>query len=478
MTAVGASIHPLELARLIIAVPEDQLDDILAIKDIHGRGLGHIAAAEALDAGMFAILSRYDVSLSEKINAEYGPELAGRTPLHFAVQREGSAPIVSALLAMGGANQDGEAGVTPFDMAMKKGATGSDALMLAMGNWPDIYRQNFVSVDRQKFGNAERAEDADCNGFVTKSFFERAALLDIVDCLTEETQLVAVDRDGNSLIHFAAAYSDNPWLIDYILAFSNDPMTLLDKRNSAGMTPIHLAVEQGAFADNLIHLLAWGADPDALVREEKRTFGKNRGLTALHIASRKNDEERLARILALLAFGADTMVQDVHFAVDGKETAGGRTALHRALLEPDSIVLATLLEGQSLQETIFGNRSRAFRGMSIKQIRDDAERTALHIAASRDSDWYTLWSLVSYGFSVDTADAEKWTPLMYAAQHFTDPGNFLYLLEQSEKPCTSSSSGVTVEASLRTNEALMTINAEDTSGKILSPLAILKQRCP
>lgn len=470
MTAVGASIHPFELDALILAVPEGQLDDIMSAKDIHGRGLGHIAAADARDAGIFAILSRHGVSLIDEIDAEYGPDFAGRTPLHFAVQREGSERVVAALLTMGGVNQEDDAGITPFDIAIKKETIGSEALMLAKGNWPTVYRQKPV--------HAEPDQDADCNGFLTKPFFESATRPNVVACLTEKTQLAAVDRDGNSLIHLAAAYSNDPWLVDYILAFSDDPKTLIGKRNSAGMTPLHLAVEQGASADNLVHLLAWGAEPDALVQEEKRTFGKNRGLTALHIASTKNDEQRLARILSLLAFDADTMVQDVDFVVDGKNVAGGRTALHRALLEPDPIVLATLLEGQFWQESRVGNVWRRVLGQGVKQIKDDDEHTGLHIAASRKSDRHTLSSLVRYGFSVDAADINGLTPLMYAAQNFAESENFLYLLEQSEEPCSSSSSGATVEALLRTNEALMPINGEDASGTKLSPLAILKQRCP
>ena len=483
MTAVGASIHPFELDDLISAVPEDKLDDIMSAKDIRGRGLGHIAAAEARDSGMFAILSRYGVSLIDEIGAEYGSDFAGWTPLHFAVQREDSELAVAALLAMGAVNQAGFARITPFELAMKK-TIGSEALMLAEGNWPTVYRQKFAHVwltkdaDRQKLAHAKSGIEADCNGFLIGSFFEKATLPDVVACLTEKTQIDAVDRDGNSLIHLAAAYSHDPWLVDYILAFSDDPKTLLGKRNSAGMTPLHLAVEQGASANNLVHLLAWGAEPDALVREEKRTFGKNRGLTALHIASSNNDEQRLARILYLLAFGADAMVQDVNSVVDGENVAGGRTALHRALLEPDPIVLATLLEGQSWQESIAGNVWRRALGQGVKQIKDDDERTGWHFAASRKSDWDTLSSLVKYGFSVDASDAKGSTPLMYAAKNFAEPEHFLYLLEQSEEPCSSSSSGATVEALLRTNEALMAVNDEDTTGKILSPLAILKQRCP
>lgn len=470
MTAVGASIHPIDLDDLIFFVPEDEFADVISSIDKSGRSLGHIAAAEARDPGMFAILSSYGVSLFEKIDKDDNPGWAGWMPLHFAVQRDDPEFFVAALLAMGSGIYEDDAGVSPFHIAMDNESIGLEALMLADGEWPTFYRETFDSV--------EPSGDADCASFLTAAFFEQATEADVVACLTDRIQLIAVDSDGNSLLHLAAAYSMDGWILSHILAFADNPAALLGKRNSAGMMPLHLAAEQGASPENLAHLLAWGAEPDALVGEEKRTFGKNRGLTALHVVASQNDEERLARILVLLAFGADTMVQDVGFVVDGKNTTGGRTALHRALLLPDPIVLATLLEGQFWQESLFAIVIRAVRGRSVKQIADNAGRTALHFAASRQSDLDTLWFLVVYGFSVDAPDEEGRTPLMFAAQNFTESENFLYLLDQSKKPCSASNSGATVEAALRSNDALINFGAEDMRGMSLSPLAKLKQRCP
>lgn len=470
MTAVGASIHPMALDDLIFSVPEDKFADVISAIDKSGRSLGHIAAAEAQDPGMFSILSRYGVSLFEEIDKDDNPGWAGRTPLHFAAKRDDPALVVAALLTMGGRVYEDDTGVTPFHIAMDKESIGIEALMLAEGEWPTVYRYTFDAV--------EPSDNADCTSFLTAAFFEKATEADVVACLSDKIQLMAVDSDGNSLLHLAAAYSMHGWILSHILAFADDPAPLLGKRNSAGMMPLHLAAEQNASPENLAHLLAWGADPDALVGEEKRIFGKNRGLTALHIVSSQKDEERFARTLVLLAFDADTIAQDAGFLVDGKSTTGGRTALHRALLFPDPLVLATLLEGQFWQESLFAILMRASRGQGVKQIVDDAGRTALHFAASRQSDFDTLWSLITYGFSVDASDSEGRTPLMYAAQNFSDSENFLYLLEQSEDPCRSSSSGATVEALLRTNEALLAVGTEDASGKTLSPLAILKQRCP
>jgi len=470
MTAIGADIHPNELSALILSAPEDQITDIFSAKDTLGRSIGHIAAAEALDPSMYAILSMHGISFSEDIKEEDNSNWAGRTPLHFAAQRENAILTVSALLALGDFSSPDIGGVTPFDIAKDKENIGSEILMLAEGEWPRLYRR--------MVGTVEPSNNANCPNFLTQAFFEQATKSDVAACLTDKNQLFAVDRDGNSLLHLAAAYSKERWIVDHILAFADEPTSLLSKTNSVDMMPLHFATEQGAPADNLATLLAWGANPNALVHEVKRSFRKNRGLSALHFASDQHDKERLARILVLLAFGADTLVQDVGSFNDGKITIGGRTALHTAQLRPDPVILATLLEAQFWQESMISTLIGAFRGRAIKQITDDAGRTALHFAASRGSDPNSLLYLIDYGFSVDANDDKGLTPLMFAAQNFTDAENFLLLLDHSEKPCIASSTGTTVEALLRANRDLMGNDAEDLSGMSLSPLAQLKQRCP
>jgi ankyrin repeat protein len=189
----------------------------------------------------------------------------------------------------------------------------------------------------------------------------------------------------------------------------------------------------------------------------------------------RQDDLRYDMISILLAFGADATRQ----TPAGKDaSAGGRTPLHRALLQPDPIVLLMLLEGQFWQESLVGTVFRAIRGKGVKQIEDDAGRTALHMAASRPSDIDTLSLLITYGFSVDGKDDKGNTPLMFAAQNFSDADNFLYLLDQATNPCGSSKAGATVEAALRKNAELSQVGADDATGMTLSPLAELKQRCP
>ncbi|WP_050527248.1 ankyrin repeat domain-containing protein [Pseudorhodobacter aquimaris] len=470
MTAVSSDIDPLVLDYLIESLPDGVNDIALSERDSRGWTLGHIAAAEALNPINIFVLSKNVGGLTDTIEPEVNPQDAGKTPMHLAAAREDGWPFVAALLATGYWQDVDEKDRTPLDIALGKPETVINAILLSEGTWPDIYLEHYE--------HEKPAENANCDNFLTAAFFAKADEALVVACLTDANQLIAVDEDGNSVLHLASAHAQDAWIIDHIIATADSPMTLLEKRNSTGKTALHLAAETSVSPGVPLHLLAWGADPNALFKEEKRRLRKNRGITALQMAADRKDEVRETFILSLLAFGADTMAQDVSIGVVNNATTGGRTALHRALIAPEPKTLLMLLEAQASQENLVGYVMRALRGRFVKQIGDDMGRTALHMAASRTSDFDTLTFLIEYGFSADEQDDEGNTPLMFAAGNFADADAFLYLLEDSKKPCGQSKSGVTVEAALRSNKTLMTESVNDKSGKILSPLAILKQRCP
>lgn len=467
MNAVVSDIHSLNLDDLLNIIPDSMRDELMQATDLSGRSLGHIAAAEAKDPVVIFVLSANGVNLLDEIDKSQSSVLAGRTPLHFAAERADGWRFVAALLATSGLNLEDEKGITPFDLALRKEFVEPDLLLLADGEWPAKYKEILEP--------AAPTTDAECSKFLTADFFFHAEEGDVVACLQDQKQLLAVDKNGNSILHLAAANASDEWIVDYILATAIDPAPILNKRNSAGKTSLHLAAESGKSSEVLLHLLAWGADPDALHLLEKHTIGKDRGVSALHMAVDRRDDLRSDMISILLAFRADAMRQ----TPAGKEAhVGGRTPLHRALLQPDPTVLLMLLEGQFWQESLFGAIWRALSNKGVKQIEDDAGRTALHMAASRPSDIDTLWFLLNYGFSVDRTDEEGNTPLMFAAQNFSETDNFLYLLDQATNPCGSSKAGATVEAALRKNAELSQVGADDKTGMTLSPLAKLKQRCP
>ena len=466
MTAVGSDIHPFHLDDLISMIPEDVYGEALTAIDKRGRSLGHIASAEANHPGIIFTLSRFGVSFWEGIDEDINSQQAGMTPLHLAASREDGFDIVAALLALRNVQVPDDRDRTPLDIARGKPETLINAMLLADGLWPEIYRD--------EFGPEEPAKGADCANFMTSDFFDNADEASVVACLTEETQLQAVDDAGNSALHLAALHATDSWIVDHILANSDDPASLMAKRNSFGKTALHLAAEASEEPGMVLTLLAWGADPEMHFKGQKNWVKKDRGITALHLAASRQDDQRERIVLYLLAFGADTMAQ----TPGDTATTGGRTALHHALLNPDPVVLSMLLEAQWAQESLIGNLLRSLSGKAVKQIEDDFGYTALHIAASRPSDIDTLWSLWTYGFSPDKGDNQGNTPLMFAAQNFEDPELFLELLEWSENPCGASSTGVTVESAIRSNAFLNASTADILSGKSLSTLARLKLKCP
>lgn len=472
MTAVSSNIDPFDLDTLLSHIPEGQLDAVLGAKDLGGRGLGHIAAIQATDPSVIFVLARYNVGFLDKIDSRGFFWLKGTTPLRLAAAREVGWPVIAAMLAIGVQQKPDQNDRRPLDFALLSPATKSNAILLAEGGWPEIYRNNFEP--------APASSHVDCSNFVTANFFSMANEADVAACLSAGTNFESVDQeDGNSILHLAAAHSKDAWIIDVILSQAEDPKALVEKRNSSKMTALHLAAKDGPSPDTVAHLLAWGADPNALFLSEVEWIGKNRGTSALHLAARRDDDLRDDVILNLLAFGADTMVQEGSTGAANMGFIGSSTPLHLAVRKPDPRIELMLLQAQVWQEDRLGQFFReGTLGHAVRQFANDEGMTALHILASRQADRMSLDLFTNNGFSVDEEDKQGNTPLMFAAQKFTDADNFLYLLNNSKAPCKKSKSGTTVEGALRGNKALMEAGAGSRDGTSLSLLAEVKIRCP
>ncbi|WP_170952726.1 ankyrin repeat domain-containing protein [Rhodobacter sp. JA431] len=468
MKAVGANIAPVVLDDILAALPEDDLRQVLEAKDSQGWSLGHIAARDAQDPGMIFVLAKHGVSFFEEVGGKGGWLDMGTTPLHVAAAREDELEIIAALRAIGEESFSDQYNRLPIDVALAKPGTMGNAVLFADGKWPEVYRA--------QIGAEDPAEGADCSRLLTKDFFAQASESKVVACVTRATNFDSVDSNGNSLLHLAAANANDPWIVDYILSVATDPGAELKRHNSEGFTPLQTAAQNAPVADTVLHLLAWVAEPNALIAEETNWLRQKRGISALHLAAKRDDDEREAIILYLLAFGADTTMQTG--TKHGDDSSAGRTPLHLAALKPDPYIALMMLEAQYSQQGVLDLPRQLLGSHPVKQISDDNGQTVLHMALARNPDFDTLANLLFYGFSVDAPDKMGNTPLIYGAANISDPDLFEMLLNQSENPCKPTPSGTTVEASLLANEALMKIGADDQSGQTLSPLAIFKKKCP
>ena len=167
-----------------------------------------------------------------------------------------------------------------------------------------------------------------CEQWNTEEFFRVATMQDVTACLDAGSDVSARTEDGYTPLHHAARESDDPEVVDELLAASADP----DPRDHDGDTPLSLAAFQVSSRTAVVEsLLAAGANP------RTRT---ERVRTPLHYAAAV---WKAPEIAALLAAGAKPMARD----------ARGRTPLHhatdplwaRSVMDPQRAVDALLDAG-------------------------------------------------------------------------------------------------------------------------------------
>ena len=214
---------------------------------------------------------------------------------------------------------------------------------------------------------------------------------------------------GNTILHRAAASTNNPTVVQLLLEAGADP----NVRNDEGLTALH----QGATNSNPVvisNLLSAGADPNAM---------DNDGYTALHYAAARSGNARA--VTRLLGAGADPLV----------ESNDGRTPLHSALrYAAEQGVVSELVEAGAA-----GNLTR----LQLAAIHGDLEAVA---------------SLLTEGADANEADAYGWSPLHFAVP-LAGPEVVSTLLEASADPNARTVGGASVLHLAATQAALTVVAA-------------------
>ncbi|MEL3905872.1 MAG: ankyrin repeat domain-containing protein [Treponema sp.] len=379
--------------------------------DSKGRTVLHLAILLNADTGLITYLIEQNTGVNTA-------DKAGNTPLHYAVSN--NQPEIGGLLIKSGAdifttNKQGE---SPVKLAFTKqngrelwlvtpetvrstDSGGSTILHYAAvwGNTaliPLIIQQGGNSNAQNYKGETPlfSAVQAD-NREAVRFLFETDS----------QTDSRARDFLGNTVLHTAISWR-SAGAAEEILQKSPEPAALLNEKNSAGKTPLHIAAQQGDIPF-LNLFLTYGADINADDREGKTPLTN----AVLH---GKN-----STVLFLLQHGADPARQDVQ----------GRTVLHEAVgITPPQLITALIRAGADpLSRDSYGNTplARAFRterpvldallGSNTALTNSDGE-TPLHIAVQEGIDEETAEYLIAKGFPLNKRNRTGTTALTLAAQ--------------------------------------------------------------
>ena len=149
------------------------------------------------------------------------------------------------------------------------------------------------------------AQAPNCSQWNTKAFFRAATVDDVTTCLSASADPMARDKEGVRPLHWTAALSRDPSVVEVLLKAGADPNAQDDTKN----TPLHLAAGYNEDPAAVKLLLAAGANIKA--RDQRRSM-------PLHLAAGYN--ENPAVIEALLKAGAHLEARN----------DWGNTPLHRA----------------------------------------------------------------------------------------------------------------------------------------------------
>lgn len=403
----------------------------------------------------------------------------GRNALHLAILLKADSKVIEYLIKQKTAvNAGDKAGNTPVHYAVSNNRKIAGTLLLANGG--DIFATNKpgespLKIAFTKLGGraewlltTETVALADGNGDTPLHYAALWGMDTMIPfILSQGGNINAKNVKGETPL-FTAVKANNARTVKTLCEAAGDTPFDLGARDVMGNTALHAAIGWNAPEAAEAVLRYTGSDGDALLNA-KNTAGK----TVLHIAAQKgslpfltlflekhadsNSDDatgktplveairygKTAAVMLLLKYGASPARQDIQ----------GRTALHEAVgLAPVSVITALRTAGADpLIRDSYGVTpiSRAFRlGRNIldaalgnePSLSNSDGETPLHIAVQEQVPEETMRYLISKKYPLDKRDKTGCSALLLAAQQKTN-ALCTVLLEAGADPFCENNAG-------------------------------------
>ena len=310
----------------------------------------------------------------------------GRTPMHYAAQAH--APTLVTALAAAGSRvnaRDERGGWTPLHLAAWFGKSRAVVqTLLDVGADPEA-KDDAGRTPWDYLGENPVLEDFvptlardSCEDWNTASFFERTSAADVSRCLEAGAKVNARDEKGATPLHLAAQHGKTPAVVTALVAAG----ARVSARDVSGATPLHAAAAKSTRSAVLQALLDAGADAEAKDETGKTPWDYLKENPALRAT-------------------------DLYQRLAGVSCEDWNTALF-------------------FERAGTADVSRCLKAGAEVGVRDEAEATPLHLAASKSEVPAVVQVLLDAGADPAARDMQGKAPWDYAKTNPALKGTEVY----------------------------------------------------